>query len=432
MSIESSCAQKQSEIDELCAQLDQQTSANQTQQERGKRLDAEIAQLRRRFQESNASHQSEIRSTKFKSQTANDELNDQIAALKRYVDKCSQENRQLRKQIAKSTKELEETNKAKTDAENTLEPSQEAISELRTKSVEQQQDMEALNSVNRQVTTEIGELRSRQKELEQELAEMLLAKTYVVKQLNEVSGIRTDESGKRQAVGSQIKNLESEKLRLQATLEDEMRSTDEARRKLAEMNAELGHYKGRFNETNTLVSNDTVESLKRQYNEQIEELRKRVEDANFRIVNAEKDRMRMLCESEDIKKEVDRYKAIIAQSERRSNQLNAELNEWKRKVSEVSQLLDEAQRNAQIQSADLYGEQTTYDKLITDMQSVEHENQQLQKENNELGEQLVETSKMLDETRKLTRNLDMDKHELQQTIDQTETLLEMEQGKLES
>ncbi|KHN71275.1 Myosin-2 [Toxocara canis] len=427
---ENVCKQKQLELDEMCSRTEEQTVATNTQIEQGKKFESEIANLRRQLQQSEIIHVSALTSLRKKTDDTLNEFKDQINMIESVIDKNEKQNAQLRTKIIATNSELDKVRKTKMEFERTIKSLNQKIFELQTESNEQLHEIESFEAMKRQIITENNELKSRQKELQQHIATISSTKTQLVAQLKETNRIRNEETGERQRIASNVRNLQAEVAQLRSTLDDEIRSNEESRRKLNATENELQQWRDRLSDK-TRIPAEAIDEIKKKQALVINNLEKELNEANLKINDLERRKLKMSDEAEAAKKEVERCLTHIAQLEKKMNIFNDTVIEWKRKVDKASEELNEAQNNSRNFATDLYQEQSINDKLISDIQCIQQENNALREELKELNEQLDEGTKTIDETRKLIRRFETHKEDLQRALDEAEAAIEVEEGKYE-
>lgn len=422
--------EKEIECDEIRARLEEQTLATRMQIESGKKLESESAKLRRELQQSDAINASALDSMRKKSNDKINELKDSISTTQKISTKYENQNIQLQLQIANANSKLQSMQNMRSEIRRMHQSLCEKISELQKKDADQLQEIGEFESIKRNITSENNQLKLRQKELHEQINAISNTKAQLVEELKEANRIRLEESRERQRAGCDVRSLQNETTHLRGVLDDELRSTEELHRKLTIVESDLQQWRDKFADK-TLLPSETVEDVKKKQISAIRELEEALEAANCKIADLEKMKMKMKTDVEEANKETERHIALIAQLEKKTKEFNGVVDERKRMVDEVSNELERQQHESHDLAPDLYNEEGLKEKLLSEVQYLQHENNALNDEIKDLQEQLIDGAKTMDEVRKLMRRVEAEKDDLRHALDDAEVAIEVEEREYE-
>merc|ERR1719323_1928038 len=202
---------------------------------------------------------------------------------------------------------------------------------------------------------------------------------------------------------------EAENLRMK--IDEEAEKKNDVLKALSKAQAEIQLWKSKY-ETEALGRIDELEGGKAKLSSRVSEAEEHIEALNAKIGSAEKSKMRMEAELEDMAMEYERTHAAAIITEKRGKNFDKVVGEWKAKADDLHAELDACHSECRNFSAETFRLKASLD------------------ETNDLLDQLGDGSRSIHELDKQRRRLETEKEELQSALEEAEGALEAEENKV--
>ncbi|CAJ0583983.1 unnamed protein product, partial [Mesorhabditis spiculigera] len=418
----------QQEYDNILDALEDQRSAVGSQIEAGKKKDAELAKLRRDFEEAGLKFGEQLTALKKKGTDAVQELTDQIEQLNKVKQRTEKEKNAIQREYDESSSQLDQIAKERVEHERVAKNHEVRLLELKLKADEQSRQLKDLGSSKGRLNHENSDLARQVEELESKIQITNKLRLQFSAQLDEAKRFGEEESRERQNFSSLCRNLQRELEQLKVAVEDEVAAKGEAARQLQKSQVELEAWKTKF-ESEGLIGADEFDEVKKRQNSKAFELQDQLDACNAKIVALENARGRLSAEAESNRIEAEHHGQAVASLEKKQKAFDRVIDEWKRKVDDLYSELDCAQRDARTLSAESHKLRGGHDALLDQTEGLRRENKSLSDEVRELTDSLGEGGRNIHALQKNLRRLEVEKDELQRALDEAEAALESEEAK---
>merc|ERR1712179_807263 len=149
-----------------------------------------------------------------------------------------------------------------------------------------------------------------------------------------------------------------------------------------------------------------------------------------KVANAEKSKLRLGSDLDDISMEYERVHAAALITEKCAKNFDKVLGEWQSKASDVNAEVAASQDEGRNYSSELFRLKAAQDEATEQLDIVKRENKNLADETKDLLDQLGEGGRSIHDLDKQRRRLEQEKEELQAALEEAEATLEMEENKV--
>merc|ERR1712121_148861 len=149
-----------------------------------------------------------------------------------------------------------------------------------------------------------------------------------------------------------------------------------------------------------------------------------------KVANAEKSKVRLAADLDDMAMEYERVHAAALITEKRGKNFDKVLGEWQSKAADVAAEVAASQDEGRNYSSELFRLKAATDEAVEQLDIVKRENKNLADEIKDLLDQLGEGGRSIHDLDKQRRRLEQEKEELQAALEEAEATLEMEENKV--
>merc|ERR1711878_53127 len=254
-------------------------------------------------------------------------------------------------------------------------------------------------------------------------------KISLTTQLEDTKRLGDGEARDRAALLTKYKNLMTEIENLKMRTDEESDKKNDSLKALSKAQAEIQLWKTKY-ETEALGRIDELEGGKAKLASRVTEAEEHIEALNAKIGSAEKSKMRMEAELEDMAMEYERTHAAAIITEKRGKNFDKVVGEWKAKADDLMAELDAAHSEARNYSNERFRLKSALDESNEQLDIVRRENKNLADEIKDLLDQLGDGGRSIHELDKQRRRLETEKEELQAALEEAEGALEAEENKV--
>merc|ERR1719393_562248 len=216
---------------------------------------------------------------------------------------------------------------------------------------------------------------------------------------------------------------------LREKMENEAMRKSDALKALSKAQAEIQLWKSRF-ETEGMGRVEELEAARNKLQSKIVENEELVDALTTKVANAEKSKVRMNNELDDLAMEYERLHAAALITEKRGKNFDKVLGEWQAKAGDVAAEIEASQNEGRNYTSELFRLKAAQDEAVEQLDIVKRENKNLADEIKDLLDQLGEGGRSIHDLDKQRRRLEQEKEELQAALEEAEATLEMEENKV--
>merc|ERR1712121_605519 len=280
-------------------------------------------------------------------------------------------------------------------------------------------------STKKRLQVENQDLTRQIEELEAAIANMNKGKISVTTQLEDTKALADAEAKDRAALLTKYKMMSTDLENLREKLENENMRKSDALKALSKAQAEIQLWKSRY-ETEGMGRVEELEAARGKLQAKIVEGEELVDALTTKIANAEKSKVRLAADLDDMAMEYERVHAAALITEKRGKNFDKVLGEWQSKAAEV----EASQNEGRNYSSELFRLKAATDEAIEQLDIVKRENKNLADEIKDLLDQLGEGGRSIHDLDKQRRRLEQEKEELQSALEEAEGALEQEENKV--
>merc|ERR1719243_321847 len=197
---------------------------------------------------------------------------------------------------------------------------------------------------------------------------------------------------------------------LREKMENEAMRKSDALKALSKAQAEIQLWKSRF-ETEGMGRVEELESARNKLQAKIVENEELVDALTTKVANAEKSKVRMNNELDDLAMEYERVHAAALITEKRGKNFDKVLGEWQSKAADVSAEVAASQDEGRNYTSELFRLKAAQDEGLEQLDIVKRENKNLADEIKDLLDQLGEGGRSIHDLDKQRRRLEQEKEE---------------------
>ena len=422
-------AQLSRDLEDLGTRLEEAGSNTGTQIELNKKREAELAKLRVDLDESNIAHEGTLAALRQKHNNSMSDLGGQIDNINKNKAQSEKDKAGMERDLQESRTGLEEAMRDRANVEKNCKMAQGMIVESNTKMDELARALNDADSTKKKLHMEGQDLTRQIEEAETAIATFQKNKISLSTQLEDTKKLADSESRDRAALLTKYKSLNSEVENLRMKIDEESEKKNDILRMLSKAQAEIQLWKSKY-ETEALGRIEELEGGKAKLALRVSEGEEHIENLNSKISSAEKSKMRMEAELEEVALEYERTHAAACITEKRGKNFDKVVDEWKAKADDLMAELDACHSECRNFNNERFRLKSALEETNEQLDIVRRENKNLADEIKDLLDQLGDGGRSIHELDKQRRRLESEKEELQQALEEAEGCLESEENKV--
>merc|ERR1740131_598961 len=417
------------DIEDLSSRLEEAGSNTATQVELNKKREGELARLKGELEELNIAHEGTLAALRMKHNNTMADLGEQIDSLNANKVKSEKDKANMELDLRDARCDLEDAVKGKADLDKSGKLLQGNIVDANSRLDEMARALNEAESSKKRLQVENQDLSRQIDELEAAIANMNKGKISVSTQLEDTKALADAESKDRSSLLTKYKMMATDLENLREKMENEAMRKSDALKALSKAQAEIQLWKSRF-ETEGMGRVEELEAARNKLQSKIVENEELVDALTTKVANAEKSKVRMNNELDDLAMEYERVHAAALITEKRGENFDKVLGEWQSKAADVSAEVAASQAEGRNYSSELYRLKAAQDEAVEQLDIVKRENKNLADEIKDLLEQLGDGGRSIHDLDKQRRRLEQEKEELQSALEEAEGALEQEENKV--
>merc|ERR1712121_474960 len=255
------------------------------------------------------------------------------------------------------------------------------------------------------------------------------SKISATTQLEDTKSLADAEAKDRATLLTKYKMFTTDLENIREKIENETMRKSDALKALSKAQAEIQLWKSRF-ETEGLGRIDELEGARNKLQAKIVESEELVDSLQTKVANAEKSKVRLAADLDDMAMEYERVHAAALITEQRGKNFDKVLGEWQSKAADVAAEVEASQNEGRNYSSELFRLKAATDEAVEQLDIVKRENKNLADEIKDLLDQLGEGGRSIHDLDKQRRRLEQEKEELQAALEEAEGTLEQEENKV--
>merc|ERR1712121_360912 len=255
------------------------------------------------------------------------------------------------------------------------------------------------------------------------------SKISATTQLEDTKSLADAEAKDRATLLTKYKMFTTDLENIREKIENETMRKSDALKALSKAQAEIQLWKSRF-ETEGLGRIDELEAARNKLQAKIVEYEELVDTLQTKVANAEKSKVRLAADLDDMAMEYERVHAAALITEKRGKNFDKVLGEWQSKAADVAAEVEASQNEGRNYSSELFRLKAATDEAIEQLDIVKRENKNLADEIKDLLDQLGDGGRSIHDLDKQRRRLEQEKEELESVLEEAEGALEQEENKV--
>merc|ERR1719328_435144 len=417
------------DIEDISSRLEEAGSNTATQVELNKKREGELARLKSELEELNIAHEGTLAALRMKHNNTMADLGEQIDSLSANKVKSEKDKANMELDLRDARCDLEDAVKGKADLDKTGKLLQGNIVDANTRLDEMARALNEAESSKKRLQVENQDLSRQIDELEAAIANMNKGKISVSTQLEDTKALADAENKDRSSLLTKYKMMATDLENFREKLENENARKSDALKALSKAQAEIQLWKSRF-ETEGMGRVEELEAARNKLQSKIVENEELVDALTTKVANAEKSKVRMNNELDDLAMEYERVHAAALITEKRGKNFDKVLGEWQSKAADLSAEINASQDEGRNYTSELFRLKAAQDEALEQLDIVKRENKNLADEIKDLLDQLGEGGRSIHDLDKQRRNLEQEKEELQTALEEAEGALEQEENKV--
>merc|ERR1711884_747682 len=417
------------DIEDIASRLEEAGSNTATQVELNKKREGELARLKSELEELNIAHEGTLAALRMKHNNTMADLGEQIDSLSANKVKSEKDKANMELDLRDARCDLEDAVKGKADLDKTGKLLQGSIVDANTRLDEMARALNEAESSKKRLQVENQDLSRQIDELEAAIANMNKGKISVTTQLEDTKALADAENKDRSSLLTKYKMMATDLENFREKLENENARKSDALKALSKAQSEIQLWKSRF-ETEGMGRVEELESARNKLQAKIVENEELVDSLTTKVANAEKSKVRMNNELDDLAMEYERVHAAALITEKRGKNFDKVLGEWQSKAADVSAEVAASQDEGRTYTSELFRLKAAQDEALEQLDIVKRENKNLADEIKDLLDQLGEGGRSIHDLDKQRRRLEQEKEELQGALEEAEGTLEQEENKV--
>merc|ERR1719402_1138120 len=417
------------EYNDITDRLDEAGGATLAQADLYKKRDAELAKIKRDYEECNIQHEASVAAFRKKHNDSVAEMSDQIDHLTKLKQKIDKEKDVMRHEAEEAKAGMDALAHDKAAAEKVFKNVQANILELQTKLDEANRCVSDMDAAKKKLYVENADLLRQYEEAGAQYSQLYKITQALGAQLEDVKKVTYDENKERVTLLGKYRNLEHDLDGMREMLNEEADAKWELSRNLQRASADANMYRAKY-ESEGIARAEELEAARLKVSARLEEAEQQIEQLNFKNNSYEKIKYRISQEYDAMYAECERAQALAAAADKKQRNFEKVIAEWKMKVDDMSRDVDASQLEARNYSAELFKAKNQYDESLEHLDVVRRENKGLSEEIKDLMDQICEGGRNLHDMSKNVKKYEIEKEELQAALEEAETALENEENKV--
>jgi len=417
------------ELADLNERLDEAGGATGAQMELNKKREAELAKLRRDYEEANIHHDSALANLRKKHNDAVAEMTDQIDHLGKMKAKTEKEKELLKYQADEAKSAMDTLARDKAAAEKANKTVQGQILDLNMKWDESNRTLNDFDAQKKKLAVENADLLRLLEEAGTQYNQLNNLKGTLSAQLEDTKKVADDEARERSVLLGKFRNLEHDLDGLREQLDEEGEAKADALRQYSKIHGEAMMWRSKY-ESEGIARAEEIEAARLKLAVRLEEAELQIENLNVKNMQMDKAKGRIVADIDDMQIQVERAQALANAAEKKQKNFDRVIGDYKVKVDQLAAELDASQKECRQYSTEHFRMKAMYEENFEHLDSVRKENKVLADEIKDLMEQISEGGRSLHEIEKNAKRYEIEKEELQAALEEAETALEQEENKV--
>merc|ERR1711963_1338782 len=417
------------DLEDLGTRLAEVGSNTSTQIELNKKREGELVKLKADLDEANIAHEGTLAALRQKHNNSMAELGNQIDGINKNKAKSEKDKAGMERDLQEARAGLEEAMRERANMEKNCKMAQGLIVESNQKQDELARALNDADSTKKKLLVESQDLSRQIEETENAIGALQKNKISLGTQLEDTKKLADGEARDRAALLTKFKALVTESENLRMKIDEESEKKNDVLKALSKAQSEIQLWKSKY-ETEALGRIDELEGSKHKLAAKVAEAEENIEALNAKIGSAEKSKMRMEAELEDMAMEYERTHAAAIITEKRGKNFDKVVGEWKAKADDLHAELDACHSECRNFSAETFRLKAALDETNEQLDIVRRENKNLADEIKDLLDQLGDGGRSIHELDKQRRRMETEKEELQGALEEAEGSLEAEENKV--
>ncbi|XP_066529702.1 myosin-16-like [Hoplias malabaricus] len=417
------------DLEDLGDRLEEAGGATVAQIEQNKKREADLLKLRRELEE--AALQSEATSSALRKKHSESmaELAEQVENLQRVRIKLEKDKQVMKAEIDDLNATVELVQKSKLNAEVHVRKLEDNLAEVNSRLAEMERSQTELNAIKIHLSAENSDLSRELSEAQSKLTQITRIKTSLITQNDELKRQVDEESKARSAAVIGLANAQHDLDLMKEQLDEEQEGKAEMQRLISKLNSEVTTWRTKY-ETDAIHKTEELEETKRKLTARLQEAEEAAEAAQARAASLDKVKQRLQGEVEDLTIDLEKSNATAAALDKKQRTFDKTIADWSQKCEELQLELENSQKECRSYMTEVYKLKTAYEESLDHLETVKKDNKTLSDEIRDLMEQLGEGGKSVHELQKTKKKLEVERDELQIALEEAETSLEVEEGKV--
>ncbi|XP_075034089.1 myosin-3 isoform X2 [Mixophyes fleayi] len=417
------------ELEEISERLEEAGGATSTQIEVNKKREVDFLKMRRDLEEISLQHEATVATLRKKHADSSAEYGEQIDNLQRVKQKLEKEKSEMRMEIDDINSNLEIITKGKVNLEKICRTLEDQLSEFKSKTEENQRSVTELTMHKARLQTETGELSRQLEERESLVSQLSRSKQAFIQQIEELKRHLEEEVKAKSALAHGLQSSRHDCDLIREQYEEEQEAKSELQRALSKANGEVAQWRTKY-ETDAIQRTEELEDAKKKLAQRLQEAEEQIEAVNSKCASLEKTKQRLQAEVEDLMIDVERANSVAAALDKKQRNFDKILAEWRQKYEECQSELESSLKESRSLSTELFKMKNAYEETLDHLETIKRENKNLQQEITDLTEQVSTSSKTIHELEKAKKVVEMEKIEMQASLEEAEAALEHEEAKI--
>ncbi|KAK9528962.1 hypothetical protein VZT92_013087 [Zoarces viviparus] len=417
------------ELEEISERLEEAGGATSAQIEMSKKREADFQKLRRDLEESTLQHESTAAALRKKQADSVAELGEQIDNLQRVKQKLEKEKSEYKMEIDDLSSNMESIAKSKANLEKMCRTLEDQLSEIKTKNEEHVRQLNDIGVQRARLLTENGEFSRQLEEKEALISQLTRGKQAYTQQIEEFKRHIEEETKAKNALAHAVQSARHDCDLLREQYEEEQEAKSELQRAMSKANSEVAQWRAKY-ETDAIQRTEELEEAKKKLAQRLQDAEESIEAVNAKCSSLEKTKQRLQGEVEDMMIDVERANGLAANLDKKQRNFDKVLAEWKQKYEESQAELEGTLKEARSLSTEMFKLKNSYEEALDHLETLKRENKNLQQEISDLTEQIGESGKTIHELEKGKKVVEIEKCELQTSLEEAEATLEHEESKI--
>merc|ERR1712123_390296 len=341
------------DIEDVGSRLDEAGSNTSTQVELNKKREAELARLKAELEELNISQEGTIAALRMKHNNTMGDLGEQIDNINNNKVKTEKDKAGMELDLRDTRFDLEDAVKGKAELDKSGKLLQGSIADANSRLDEMARALNEAESSKKRAWVENQDLNRQIDELEAGIANVNKGKISVTTQLEDTKALADAEAKDRANLLTRFKMFSTDLENIREKIENEAMRKSDALKALSKAQAEIQLWKSRFHTEGT-GRIDELEGARNKLQSKIVETEELVDSMNTKVANAEKSRLRLSGELEDMAMEYERVHAAALITEKRGKNFDKVLGEWQSKAADVYAEVEASQNEGRNYSSELF------------------------------------------------------------------------------